>query len=88
MSIVDNVESVKSFSHAPKEANVSILDDILKERDSRKAELDIDENPIKPPIKEMNEEKDQKVKKLIDDDAEEESKPSEKNILSKKFPIK
>ncbi|HQZ50072.1 MAG TPA: hypothetical protein PLF17_06095 [Chitinophagaceae bacterium] len=78
MSNADNVEPVKSFRQAPEEANVSILDDILKERDSRKAELDIDENPIKPPIKDIKEEKEQKVKKTIDDEAEEASKPSEK----------
>jgi hypothetical protein len=78
MSSVDNVEPVKSFIQAPEEAKVSILDDILKERDSRKSELDIDENPIKPPIKEIKGEKEQKVKKSIDDEAEEAKKPSEK----------
>lgn len=78
MSDIDNVEVGKSFNAGIEHPEVSSLDEIFKERDAKKPDLDMDENPTKPPIKEKPEVKEPKVIKPIDDAEEESIKAPEK----------
>ena len=84
MSDIDNVEVGKSFNAGIEQPEVSSLDEIFKERDAKKPDLDMDENPTKPPIKEKPEVKEPKVIKPIDDAEEESIKAPEKKEPEKK----